>query len=82
MGRDACFFIWFFRAGTTNSGVAAWKFRDDHHAGDSLVMREKVRTCEGEKNDVEPAVRKIDAVDENCNTKCDFMVCESAITGN
>jgi hypothetical protein len=45
-------------------------------------MREQVRTCEGEEDDVEQAGGKIDAVDKNCNTKWDIVVCESAIASD
>ena len=45
-------------------------------------MREQVRTREGEEDDVEQAIGKIDAVDKNCNTKWDMMVRESAIASD
>jgi hypothetical protein len=45
-------------------------------------MRKQVRTREGEEDDVEQAIGKIDAVDKNCNTKRDVMVRESAIASD
>lgn len=42
-------------------------------------MREQVRTCEGEEDDVEQAVGKVDAVEKNGNTEWDIMVRESEI---
>jgi hypothetical protein len=45
-------------------------------------MRKQVRTRKGEEDDVEQAIRKIDAVDKNCDIKWDFMARESAIASN
>jgi copper chaperone CopZ len=42
-------------------------------------MREQVRTCEGEEDNVEQAIGKVDAVEKNSNTKWDIMVRKSAI---
>jgi hypothetical protein len=45
-------------------------------------MWEQVRTREGEEDDVDQAIGKIDAVDKNCNMKWDIMVRESAIASD
>ncbi len=45
-------------------------------------MWKQVRTRKGEEDDVEQAIRKIDAVDKNCDIKWDFMARESAIESN
>jgi hypothetical protein len=45
-------------------------------------MREQVRTREGEEDDVEQAIGKIEAVDKNCNTRWDITVRESAIASD
>jgi hypothetical protein len=82
MGRGSCSFIWSSRAGAVDNGDAGRRFGDYHHARDLWVMREQVGTREGEEDDVEQAIGKIDAVDKNCNTKWDIMVRESAIASN
>jgi hypothetical protein len=45
-------------------------------------MRQQVRTREGEEDDVEQAIGKIDAVYKNYDTKWDIMVRESAIASD
>jgi hypothetical protein len=45
-------------------------------------MREQVRTRNGEEDDVEQTIGKIDAVEKNCDTKWDMMVRESAIASD
>ena len=82
MGRGPCSFVWSYRVGTVDNSDAGRRFRDDHHAQDLSVMWEQVRTREGEEDDVEQAIGKIDKVGKNCNTKWDIMVRESAIASD
>ena len=45
-------------------------------------MRKQVRAREGEEEDVEQAIGKVDAVEKDCNAKWDVVVRESAIASD